>query len=57
MEPLAETFKLLEPYSDMDISADELETATINSLFHRKGGCEYIYLYVYPLCCPKGNAL
>ena len=32
MEPQAETHKLLEPYSDMDVLADELETAIINSL-------------------------
>ena len=32
MEPLAETHKLLEPYSDMDVLADELETAVIGSL-------------------------
>ena len=32
MGPLGETCKLMDPYSDMDVFTDELETAIINTL-------------------------
>ena len=55
MEHLAETHDLLDPYSDMDLLADEMETAIIETLWvHHRGVNTHIIIYVYfPVLPPK----